>query len=634
MERPRRVSGGPKLKIFASSNSPAYRGANAQYGGDRYSGRCRLAADFMNKYGICIGEVVLLKLTSSNDEGSITYSTLPMTAWTDSSNALPDSESVFIDSLSIYPNMIENFEYCEILEVSMPKDCPSVMLSYCTDNSSALTDLLKKQIKAQLIGRVVYKGMKLYVPPPFGSGDDHGVSLVVDYAPMTSSALLPYGLVGMCSIISWSTIVSSNSRDSSIMTSNGDDSKSSSSSDVSRLSSLYTWTPAVTAIADAFNICSPYSAHYTTEKEIDYNQSYPSDSNFFATTGLLLLGPPGTGKTFSVKALQDLCCKTHNIQIYELNIPNLISSTSPMEDIDSIMAKALDHCQYSEDIIYSGGGNSSNNNISSSNSSNSTSSSASDKSPGKKFSFSTMSFKTPLNAPLGSSTTKANATSKQSEFFDKRIKMSFIVIDEIDALGTIDSHNELQAAIKSRIFEVMDSICLNKVFKISSRSFRVRLCFIGTSNRVTDVDSSFRRGGRLEREVLLYDSPSDRKRLVAQLLVKYQSKNIISETDSNTNTNTNNSSKLLTPGDIESISGTVAEKTGGYVTADIVLSLFPRAAGLMSREVMSGAAARDLTLVQLWGNSFNTACREVPPSSLRGVSISLPQLSFHDVKRD
>ena len=81
-----------------------------------------------------------------------------------------------------------------------------------------------------------------------------------------------------------------------------------------------------------------------------------------------------------------------------------------------------------------------------------------------------------------------------------------IVIDEIDALGRQDSSQSVvqESAVKQYICTWFD--------RQSEDPCNARTCIIATSNRPADVDARLRRGGRLELEIDVLGTASDRAR--------------------------------------------------------------------------------------------------------------------------
>jgi len=56
--------------------------------------------------------------------------------------------------------------------------------------------------------------------------------------------------------------------------------------------------------------------------------------------GILLLGPPGVGKTFSLKVLQAFCSNWCDIKLYEIKVSDILCSDKPVELVHTTLAKA------------------------------------------------------------------------------------------------------------------------------------------------------------------------------------------------------------------------------------------------------------------------------------------------------
>ena len=86
--------------------------------------------------------------------------------------------------------------------------------------------------------------------------------------------------------------------------------------------------------------------------------------------------------------------------------------------------------------------------------------------------------------------------------------ITMVVIDEIDALGRQGSGSS-QSVVQESV--VKQYICTWFDRQLDDpRS--ARTCIIATSNRPSDVDARLRRGGRLELEIDVLGSASDRAR--------------------------------------------------------------------------------------------------------------------------
>ena len=55
---------------------------------------------------------------------------------------------------------------------------------------------------------------------------------------------------------------------------------------------------------------------------------------------MLLLGPPGTGKTHAVKAATRLCKAWCAIKVIDLNIPHILADDEPISKVQSLLEEA------------------------------------------------------------------------------------------------------------------------------------------------------------------------------------------------------------------------------------------------------------------------------------------------------
>jgi hypothetical protein len=56
--------------------------------------------------------------------------------------------------------------------------------------------------------------------------------------------------------------------------------------------------------------------------------------------GIMMVGSPGVGKTYAVKAVQKLCRSWCKVHIFEINIPALLSDSDPLRKIDEVFRAA------------------------------------------------------------------------------------------------------------------------------------------------------------------------------------------------------------------------------------------------------------------------------------------------------
>lgn len=222
------------------------------------------------------------------------------------------------------------------------------------------------------------------------------------------------------------------------------------------------------------------------------------------TSGILLLGPPGTGKTYSIKALQYFSRNICQVEVVEINIPQLISSDDPISMLDSILNAiptenlAISHSIRKQSSISTAG-----------NSPVTPSTPSTPSNSKEKFSFRNLNLKSP-NSIATNKLDSNTPSSSPIKRLNKVPVLYIIAIDEIDALGDSSTKNEIQIAIKLYICNWFDCQMLKKDMVYS--------CMIATSNRSQDIDSRLRRGGRFEREIQVIGNKHDREALLKQLL--------------------------------------------------------------------------------------------------------------------
>lgn len=182
-------------------------------------------------------------------------------------------------------------------------------------------------------------------------------------------------------------------------------------------------------------------------------------------------------------------------------------------------------------------------------------------------------------APDLYSTFSGSAESAIRELFQDAIEHSpsIILIDEVDILCPPRNSKltDVEKRIVSTLLLMLDNINNNdKIFVIA------------TTNKIDNIDSAFRRPGRLEREIEIpTPSPKSRKAILSKLL------------------------ELLSHNLSEDINE-IAVQSHGFVGADLV--------SLTSQAGMS-AARRSSKLIEI--QDFKYALKRVRPSAMREVQI-------------
>ncbi|VEN39932.1 unnamed protein product [Callosobruchus maculatus] len=187
----------------------------------------------------------------------------------------------------------------------------------------------------------------------------------------------------------------------------------------------------------------------------------------------------------------------------------------------------------------------------------------------------------------------------QSNSIEENIKKSFrnaienspsvIIIDEIDVLCPQRS---------SRLNDSEKRIVSTLLLQLDGLKYIENVFIIATTSKPDSIDPSFRRCGRLDREIEIpTPSPASRKAILAQLL-----------------------SKVSNDVDQQNLHN-VALKTHGFVGADLV-SLFSLA-GLN--------AAKRSPDEKIGVEDFYCALKQVRPSAMREVQIEVPNVKWSDI---
>jgi transitional endoplasmic reticulum ATPase len=152
----------------------------------------------------------------------------------------------------------------------------------------------------------------------------------------------------------------------------------------------------------------------------------------------------------------------------------------------------------------------------------------------------------------------------------------------------------------------------------------VSCCLVGTSNRASDIDPSLRRGGRLEHEIAVSNTPEDRRALLVNLLQSHLTPLLSASSGAMRGEQAELDDVIATVAD------RVALQTGGYVAADLSALV---AAAKTDFETTAQLALDDAvrTLQSVLMDSFHRAAKLVGPSCLRGASVTLPSLTYGDI---
>ena len=354
-------------------------------------------------------------------------------------------------------------------------------------------------------------------------------------------------------------------------------------------------------------------------------------------TGALLIGPAGVGKTHAIHAVTKICQDWCHIHVVEVNLPDILAADDPVTKLKDL----LDDSSWPSDIPAVDSGKEVDTPI---------------KSPAPKF----MTYQSPSVAPKtpctpssysflassphtaqsgmtmpisdqNSSSSSSPVKAKTAKPASKRV-LVLLFLDEIDALGGAPtSQSEVQRVVTQTMCEWFDrhqhqfDSHKDKSQTTDGKNAIVSSCVIATTNRAQDVNSSLRRGGRLEMEINVTSTREDRLSLV-QFLLKQLFTSLVANFRSETEV------------EIGKLAVYVSDRTGGYVSADLA-ALVSKAVEVHETQVAgsdrgsntNGAFNASIEDINLWIESFDAALTMVSPSCLRGVSVKAPSIDYSDV---
>eukprot|EP01031_Cornospumella_fuschlensis_P039823 gene39823-48489_t len=277
--------------------------------------------------------------------------------------------------------------------------------------------------------------------------------------------------------------------------------------------------------------------------------SYPPLPHSARIRGVVMAGPPGVGKTYALRAVQELWGRQARsreqteVRILDLLIPDLLSEPSPVPLLRTRLAQA-------ESLATEGA-------------------------------------------------------------------VVYVLLDEVDALGG-QKQTPIQMCLTLAMCDWMDQQAA--LANGSSRAGEVYV--IGTTNRAEDVPAPLRRGGRLEKEISVLSTPSDRSRLIQTMIEEMLAVNkepaVKSEDNSQKRDESHKDEEIA-----RRLGAEFAERTGGYVAADLYAVV---------REMRDLVSPDNYGDFQAMSVAFSQAMRKIPPSCLRGISVtSHSKISFDDV---
>ena len=247
-----------------------------------------------------------------------------------------------------------------------------------------------------------------------------------------------------------------------------------------------------------------------------------------------------------------------------------------------------------------------------------------------------------------SQTGKTHLTSSDEFLSVSRVcDVHVIMLDEVDALGgtsEVNATNELQHSIKHIICNWMDKQAQTQIQCATSGTAYSPCIIIATSNRPSDVDNCFCRGGRLEKVIDISESSVvDRDRILRSLLSTGLSAILgVKSSDGDRGLALVDMIEPL----VASLSKDIALSTGGYVAADLssLVSEIVQICRCTSIHHLPRTPSKDFG--EDYSNQVNSfldklrnmvmsatqiAKKTVAPSCLRGATVELPDLTYDDV---
>jgi transitional endoplasmic reticulum ATPase len=181
---------------------------------------------------------------------------------------------------------------------------------------------------------------------------------------------------------------------------------------------------------------------------------------------------------------------------------------------------------------------------------------------------------------------------------------AIIFIDEIDALAPSreESGGDVEQRIVAQLLSLMDGL-----------EERGDVVVIGATNRVDDIDSALRRGGRFDRELEIGVPDKEGRKEIFQIHTRNMPLEDTIDLDE------------------------YAEKTYGFVGSDIHSMTKEAAMSTLRRvrpelDLSSGEVSAGVLMdIEVLEEDFNQAMKDTTPSAMREVFVEVPDVEWDDV---